>query len=125
LVDLEISTFSENDIDEVNNWRVLRGFEPIPRDLFPKNGLIVRGVAAVFIYLTDSSLAMIEGLISNPEAGIIKRARVIKSLVSAAHTVALGLRGRVVVLIENDGVSSLALGLGYKSIGKCELFIGG
>jgi hypothetical protein len=125
LVDLEISNFEENDIDEINAWRVLRGFEPIPRDLFPKNGLIVRGVAAVFIYLTDSSLAMIEGLISNPEAGIIKRARVIKSLVSAAHTVALGLRDRVVVLIENDGVSGLALGLGYKSIGKCELFIGG
>lgn len=125
LGNVAISVFTSGHIEEVNEWRKKRGSASIDGSSFPENGLIIPGVAAVFIYLTDSDIAMIEGLISNPSAGIMERGRGIKRLVSAAHATASKLRSKVVVIIENDGVSKLALGLGYKSIGKCELFMGG
>jgi hypothetical protein len=122
---MEIAFFKEEDIAEVNSWRKARGCASVDDESFPKIGFIIHEVAAVFVYLTDSNIAMVEGLISNPSAGIMERGHGIKKLVNMAQAAAENMRERVVVIIENDGVSKLALGLGFKSIGKCELFIKG
>jgi hypothetical protein len=62
-----------DDIFEVEKWYEDRGIRsPEPYD-YPEIGFIVEDVAAVFLYQTDSSFAIIEGLISNKDASPLER----------------------------------------------------
>ncbi len=51
---------------EVEAWAKARGVHLTP-ELLPKTGRIVPGKAAIFLYKTDSSLGLLENLISNPK----------------------------------------------------------
>lgn len=60
--------FEPADIDEINGWYEARGLPRLERWAFPENGFIEPGVAAGFLYLTDSGLALLEGVVTNPAA---------------------------------------------------------
>lgn len=113
--------FERNDIGEVNSWYRARSLAEVPEKSFPENGFIVRGVAAVFIYLTDSDIALLEGLITNPDSG--RAGKVIKPLIETAYRRARELRNRVVVIVRTPSVKNLVLSLGYKNLGAFDLFI--
>jgi hypothetical protein len=56
----------DKDLETINSWH--RGWD-IPEMLkctLPECGFIVEGVAAGFIYLTDASMCLLEGFITNP-----------------------------------------------------------
>lgn len=56
------------DLDALNGWYTARKM-PIPViSLLPETGLIVPGVAAAFLLLTDSSLALLHECVTNPSA---------------------------------------------------------
>lgn len=57
------------DLTELNGWYADRGLPEIPAEALPLTGYIEPGVAAGFLYLTDSSLAMLEGFCSNRKVG--------------------------------------------------------
>lgn len=122
---MEILSFKKEDIKEVNDWYLKRRLPALEEDSFPQVGFVIRGIAAIFIYLTDSNIALIEGLISNPEVSFLKRGRALMSLIHTAHAAAQNLRERVVVLVKEESVEALALSLGYASIGKYELLVRG
>jgi len=75
--------FCTADLPEVNSWYAARGRPVVPRAALPATGRIVPGVAAGFLYLTDSRLALLEGFISNPTAGLRSRARAIDQITVA------------------------------------------
>jgi len=54
-------------------WVGERGFGLLSPEHLPKTGLVAPGAAAGFIYATDSKMAIMEGLITNP--GISLEAR--------------------------------------------------
>ena len=56
----------ELDFDELSRWVEVRGGSLPDRDLFPPTGFIVDGVAAGFIYFTNSLVAIIDCYLSNP-----------------------------------------------------------
>lgn len=64
-----IRPYSADDHKEVMQWLHARSKEVtyIAPECFPMTGFIVPGLAACFLYKTDSSVAYIDLLISNPE----------------------------------------------------------
>lgn len=59
--------------EEIRSWLSGYGIDPLPREFFPPTTFVVPGIAAVSLYLTDSSMAYLERLIGNP--GIDKQLR--------------------------------------------------
>ena len=66
----------------VSWWRAL-GQPPPPVEALPQSGFIVPDAAAGFLYRTDSCLAVVEGLIANPQLSGALRSQAI-DLVTAA-----------------------------------------
>jgi hypothetical protein len=59
--------FEREDLFAINAWYKARGLPGVTLDTLPIIGQIVPNVAAGFLYLTDSSIALIEGVIANPD----------------------------------------------------------
>lgn len=97
--------FASDDIAQLNEWAAARGLPCYRREALPKTGRIEPGVAAGFLYLTDSSLAMMENFVSNPAAGLRVRSaaldQIAESLIAAAKS--LGYR-QVVSLCASAGI---------------------
>jgi hypothetical protein len=71
------------DYETLTVWWDGHGVEHTPDNLLPAFGLVVPGVCAGFLYQTDSDLALIEGLISNPETSAQIRDEALDDLVTA------------------------------------------
>lgn len=54
------------DFDEISKWAEARSLDMPDKKYFPKTGFIVNGIAAGFIYYTDSPIAIIDCYLSNP-----------------------------------------------------------
>lgn len=52
----------------VAQWWNAHDWPEIPPEFLPTTGMIVPDVAAGFLYFTDSKVAMIEWIVSNPKA---------------------------------------------------------
>lgn len=105
------------DHEMIRDW--YRGWlmKPVPRELLPETGLIVNGVCAGFLYLTNSGLGLIEGYISNPEASPELRSEGLDELTSALLSLAKE-KGVVVVKCETrlSQVAERALKFEFKEI---------
>lgn len=63
-----IRPVEESDFKEIFRWHELRGMRPPDIGSMPGVGLIQPGVAAVFLYRTDSDVCLLDCAVSNPEA---------------------------------------------------------
>lgn len=74
----------------VSAWWTAHKWPVIPPDMLPPTGLIVPGRAAGFLYRTDSRIAWLEFIVSNPTCDKIERRQaldaVIRALLSEART---------------------------------------
>ncbi len=61
-----IREFKQSDYQEVRQWWEGHKWPAIPLSALPKTGLIVEGVCAGWLYSTDSSIAWMEWIVSNP-----------------------------------------------------------
>jgi hypothetical protein len=60
--------YAQTDLEEMSGWYRARGLTPLSADVLPIVGFIEPDVAAGFLYLTDSSLCLLENYITNPRA---------------------------------------------------------
>lgn len=120
---MQIRIFNEKDLEEMNSWYFERGMLGISLESLPQVGFVIEGVAALFVYLTDSNIALIEGLVTNPKKSLMKRERAVRLLVSQCESYAKQIRQKVVVLIEKKSVRGLAKNLNYKSVGFFEMLV--
>lgn len=72
----------EAHFEQVHRWMEQRGQTIAPEDL-PTTGFIVPGVAAGFLYRTDSSVAWIEGLVGSREVSAEARGHALDEIVRA------------------------------------------
>lgn len=64
----DVRYYEDKDFEMVKGWYEKRGLRLDDRNVLPGVGFIVDNVGAGFIYLTDSSIAFIEGYITNKDA---------------------------------------------------------
>ena len=77
-----IAFVPELHFETVRSWMEARN-EVITPDALPQTGFIIPGMAAGFLYRTDSSVAMIEGLVAAPGLGREVRDQAVDAIVLA------------------------------------------
>jgi hypothetical protein len=69
-------------------WWLAHGWTPMGPDFLPSQGYVIEDVCAGFLYCSDSRVAMIEWVVSNPEAAPRKVVRGLKVLLKGLQNLA-------------------------------------
>jgi len=80
---MTVRRYEREDFDQIANWAREGYGTDYEEHQFPETGFIVDGVAAYFLYQTDSSICYLENLISNPKADVELKAKGITLVVDA------------------------------------------
>jgi hypothetical protein len=113
------------DIEDILHWYDLRG-QPLVNATFPPMGLIVEGVCACFLYQTDGDIAMIEGLISNPQAPGFQRYASANDIIKRLKNYAIA-RGytKVIGITQDAGTLKRVQRLGFRDLGTYHMVVFG
>lgn len=79
-----VRLFKESDYETVVSWWQSRSWPVLPREFLPATGYVVEGICAGFLYQTDSKIAWLEFIISNPATSPDDRAKALDSLIQHA-----------------------------------------
>lgn len=116
--------YTPRDYEEMAGWYRAREMTVPPPDTLPLNGAIVPGIAAGFLYATDSTVAFMENFVTNPRAGLRERSkaitRIAEALAEEAHV--LGFRS-IVLTTGHTGIARKARALGYVDVGERRMMI--
>lgn len=116
---MEIKPFQEENYIEICGWYFKREKIPIPFYLLPKNGFIVSGVAAGFLYKTDSKLGLIENFVTNPNACSDDRNKALNLIIDSI--IELCFRYKIKSLIgttKHENLLNRSLNKGFKNLGS-------
>ena len=110
-------------LSQLNQWHSIRGLSPVNRGDLPSTGFIVLGIAAGFLYLTDSNLAFLDGYIANPETTSLERKPALDLITDCLMDAAqkAGVK-RLVSLSANPSIQARSLSSGFTSHGTFQLF---
>lgn len=87
--------YNKDHYEEVASWFEKRGLPAIPESSLPRNGFIVPGVGAIFLYSMDCDVCQIETAITNPEVPAVFRDQCIDVVTKAAMDKARELKFRI------------------------------
>lgn len=62
-----IRRYNKSDYHLIASWYLKRGLPVPPKSMLPRTGFIVDDRVAGFLYLTDGNIALVDGLISDPD----------------------------------------------------------
>lgn len=106
----------------LDHWWKLHNLPTIPKASLPNCGYLVQGLAAGFLYQTDSDVAFIENFISNPKAPWNQRGAaldaVTQSLVEFAKST--GIR-HLMALTTSQAIYERAVRFGFKPQGAFQV----
>ena len=77
-----VREYTRDDYKEVSGWFHKRSI-PITEDYLPKHGFIVPGIAAGFIFSTDSNFCIFECFVSNPNTTRSVRKEALSEIVTS------------------------------------------
>jgi hypothetical protein len=121
---VNLRAFNPLDLDEMNRWYDLRGEPGVKIEMLPRLGFLAPGIAAGFLYQTDSALALVEGLVSNPEALLCKRAKALHLILGALTDAAKDFGFKLVIgSSKKTGPVALTLRQGFRKIGSFEMVV--
>jgi hypothetical protein len=116
--------FVASDYPEVAGWFRSHGETPPEPDALPVTGMIEPGVAAAFLIRTDTSVAYLDSMVSNPAASLRLRHRTLVELSDALSLEAerLGFRA-VVATSKYRGIVRTAKANGFKEVGSLVMMV--
>lgn len=115
----------EEHITEAIEWMVARGTPAPPRDIFSSTGYVVPGVAAWWLYLTDSALAWTEMLVGNPKVSKETRSAGLDAVIERVLQEARDAGTRLLVCnIDRPDLEERAIRHGYRVLGRGQTLIG-
>jgi hypothetical protein len=108
----------EAHLADVNAWHVAQGSQAQPVEVFPAVGYVEPGVAAGWLYQTDSAVAFLETFVANPAAPKVSRWRAMNRIGVALERAArhLGVR-RLIATTKSRGMSLIAIRNGGTYLG--------
>lgn len=116
---MKVNQYTENDYGEIYSWFNKRHITPPEKWALSNEGFIVRGVAAGFLYLTNSSLGFIDMFVSNPDSSSADRKNAIDMIMARLLMVARNEEIRVLVCSTKfQGVEEIPLRHGFKKTGQ-------
>ena len=80
---MEIRKFQKEDHPMVCSWWKAHSWPLIPIEMLPTTGVIVDDVAAGFLYKTDSKIAWIEFIVTDPVSDKAHRSEALDKLISS------------------------------------------
>jgi len=80
----------ERHLATVQSWYRGHGLEERPPEQFPPTGVIVDGCAGAWLMLTDTSIAFISNVVSDPDAPSVRAGEAIKQAVQTLVAEASG-----------------------------------
>lgn len=115
--------FKMTDLSECNSWCRARGIPEIEAASVPLHGYFEPMVGVGFLYLTDSNIAFIDGLLSNPEAESALRGSVLAAIGERLLEDAKELRVKHLILYTQHGnVSKWATSHKFKDCGEHRMY---
>jgi sugar phosphate isomerase/epimerase len=114
--------FAASDLPEVAGWYSARGFSGLRPGHLPKHGAIVPGVAAGWLYRTDSDVGLLDGFVTNPSAPLRERSKAVDAISSHLIELArhLGVR-HLVAMCLSAGIHRRSRKLGLRPGGTVHL----
>lgn len=111
----------ELDFDEIEKWFDKHHLKMPAKGLFPRIGFIVNGVAAGFIYSTDSLVSIIDCYISNPHIDAQTRDKALNAITDELIKSAKS-HGCKIIKCDTklESIKHRALAHGFKSLGAHE-----
>ena len=105
-------------LGEVQGWAIGQGVEPMAPESLPKVGFIEPGVAAGWLYGTDSTVGFLEQFVTNPGAPLKARYAAVDAIAAAlmAHARRTGIT-RVVAMTSHRSIGRIALRHGFRYAG--------
>lgn len=97
----------EQDLSTINHWMKGHDKRGFVAEELPTIGFIVDGVAAAFLYQTDSSVGILENFVSNPEATPKQVAKALDLIIAELKRAA-----------SREGIAQLLVFSKVRSIGK-------
>lgn len=116
----------ERDFGSFSRWLEARKVPSPARHILPKYGYIVPDVACGFIYLTDSSLGLIEWYVTNPEASCEDRREAMQIITDLL--IITGKKNGCKILSANTkhkSIEKIALDNGFKFVGENKFYVMG
>ncbi len=112
------------DFDEIKRWFGIRDERFPDRSLFPDTGFIIDGIAAGFVYFTDSSIAIIDCYISNPDTDQLSRSDALNAITESLINSAKFHRCKMIKCdTKLESIKARAISHGFKTTGAYESFI--
>ena len=110
------------DKPDLNQWWAAHNLPAIPTESLPKTGFVVQGVAAGFLYKTDSDVVFIENFISNPRAYWEERQNALDQITAALlqHAITKGFN-YAMALTQSQAVYERALKFGFSTQGAYQV----
>jgi hypothetical protein len=104
---------------EIASWYIARSL-PVPlKDFIPSVGLIVPGLAAGFLFQTDTRLAIIGEFISNPDTSSEDRSRALDEITEGLCERAKSLGFLVITCsTQSSAIEKRAIAQGFKNTGS-------
>lgn len=114
------------DWEEMAGWYRARGMAPVPADVLPSYGLIELDVAAGFVYLTDSQVAMFDAFVTNPARPSADRGAALDAIIEELlHFAGLQGRTRNLVLTREESMVQRASTRGLRLVEPYTVLVGG
>lgn len=114
----EVRVFRGEDKGMLDSWWEAHNLPLIPLSSLPATGYMVQGVAAGFLYLTNSDVAFIENYISNPKAIYVERQAALDAVTARLIECAMqNGYNYLVALTQSQAIYERALRFGFSNAG--------
>ena len=95
-----------------------------PEDSLPHIGFVVDGIAMGFVYMTDSSVAIIENMVTNPKSSLRDRYDAVDDITDRLEEAALELKYKqLIVITDKHSITEKALNRNYLNTGEFSLLV--
>lgn len=120
-MELQVRALVESDLQYLHSWWESWNWPPVTKDLLPLNGLgglmVYKEdvlIAAGYLYLTNSKVAWLEWVVSNPMYRENDRKDSLKLLINSLEHIALQQGASIILSIgRNKGLLEIHKSLGY------------